>query len=56
MLYTPEEIRIALLHGRREVLSVKGAGLSCASYNKSSLGIEGMISSISFERMGSYAH
>ena len=44
------------MNGRREVLSVKGAGLSCASYNKSSLGIEGMISSISFERMGSYAH
>ena len=49
LLYTQEEIRIALPKSKKCVLSVKGSGLSCASYNRGALGIEGRISSVSFE-------
>lgn len=52
LLYTPEEIRIALPRARGELLSIKGARLSCTSYNKGTLGIEGVISSVCFERAG----
>ena len=48
LLYTPEEIRISLLKGK-EYISVKGACLSCSSYNRGALGVEGVISSVSFE-------
>ncbi len=48
LLYTPEEIKIELPHGH-EYLSVKGACLSCSSYNRGALGIEGRISSVSFK-------
>lgn len=48
LLYTPEEIRISLPCGS-EYISVKGEGLSCASYNRGALGIEGAIDSVSFE-------
>ena len=49
LLYTPEEIRISLPQPSTSVLSVKGSGLSCASYNRGALGIEGCILSVSFE-------
>ncbi len=48
-LYTPEEIRVALPRASGCTLSVKGARLSCVSYNKGTLGIEGCILSVSFE-------
>lgn len=48
LLYTPEEIRIDIPRGN-EYLSVKGDELSCSSYNRGALGIEGVIRSVSFE-------
>ena len=48
-LYTPDEIRVALPRASGCTLSVKGARLSCVSYNKGTLGIEGCILSVSFE-------
>ena len=48
LLYTPDEIRIDL-RSAREYISVKGSELSCSSYNRGTLGIEGLISSVSFE-------
>ena len=48
LLYTPEEIRIDIPKGK-EYLSVKGEELSCSSYNRGALGIEGVIRSVSFE-------
>lgn len=48
-LYTPDEIRVALPRASGCILSVKGARLSCVSYNKGTLGIEGCILSVSFE-------
>lgn len=52
LLYTPEEIKVSLPRAKGELLSIKGARLSCASYNKGTLGIEGVISSLCFERAG----
>lgn len=49
LLYTPDEIRIALPRASGCVLSVKGSRLSCVSYNKGTLGIEGCIISVSFD-------
>ena len=48
-LYTPDEIRVALPRASGCTLSVKGARLSCVSYNKGTLGLEGCILSVSFE-------
>lgn len=48
-LYTPDEIRVALPRASGCTLSVKGSRLSCVSYNKGTLGIEGCILSVSFE-------
>ena len=48
-LYTPDEIRVELPRASGCTLSVKGARLSCVSYNKGTLGIEGCILSVSFE-------
>ena len=48
-LYTPDEIRVALPRASGCTLSVKGTRLSCVSYNKGTLGIEGCILSVSFE-------
>ena len=46
LLYTPEEIRIALKKG---VLSVTGHRLVCTSYYVGAVGIEGQICRVSFE-------
>ena len=47
LLYTDSEIQIAL--GKKEgAISVRGAGLSCSSYNMGAVGIEGRIDSVSF--------
>ncbi len=46
LLYTPDEIRIALRKG--EFISVFGKDLSCSTYNKGALGVEGIIDSVSF--------
>ncbi len=48
LLYSPEEIRIAQKK-KGEYLSVKGYALCCSSYNMGAVGIEGRISSLSFE-------
>lgn len=53
LLYTEEEIRIALPRSKKCALSVKGARLSCSSYNRGTLGIEGRIRSLSFENIQS---
>ncbi len=50
LLYTSKEIRIALPQ-KHKYLSVKGEDLSCSSYNRGALGIEGVISSVSFEEV-----
>ena len=46
LLYTPEEIRISLKKG--EFISICGTDLSCSTYNRGALGIEGIIDSVSF--------
>lgn len=46
LLYTPEEIRIAL---KRGILCVVGRRLVCTSYYVGAVGIEGLICGISFE-------
>ena len=46
LLYTPEEIRIAL---KRGCLSVVGHRLVCTSYYVGAVGIEGLICGVSFE-------
>ncbi|MBO5416255.1 MAG: YabP/YqfC family sporulation protein [Clostridia bacterium] len=46
LLYTPEEIRLRV---RGAEISVRGEGLICSSYYADAVGIEGRISSISFE-------
>lgn len=46
LLYTPEEIRIELPRDR--FLSIKGKALSCASYNREMLGVEGYICSVEY--------
>lgn len=43
--YTPEEIKIKL---KKDCLTVRGKRLYCASFYKDSVGIEGLISDISF--------
>lgn len=48
LLYTPEEIRIDLPR-KNEYLAIRGDSLSCSSYNRGALGIEGNILSVSFE-------
>lgn len=46
LLYTPEEIRVELPNGG--FVSIKGKALSCASYNRGMLGVEGCISSVEY--------
>ena len=46
LLYTPEQIRIAL---KRGALSVVGQRLVCTSYYVGAVGIEGLIFGVSFE-------
>ena len=46
LLYTPEEIRIALA---KSVLSIGGEGLVCTSYYPGAIGVEGRIFQVSFE-------
>ena len=46
LLYTPDEIRVALSRG--EFISVCGSSLSCSTYNRGALGVEGIICSVSF--------
>ena len=48
LLYTRDQIRISL-PCKNEYILVKGAELSCSSYNRGVLGVEGLISSVSFE-------
>lgn len=48
LLYTASEIKISLPK-KGGVLSVKGCCLSCSSYNRGALGIEGKIRSLDFE-------
>lgn len=48
LLYSPSEIRIALC-GERGWVSVKGVALCCNSYNSGAVGIDGRVSSVSFE-------
>lgn len=52
LLYTPEEIRISLPRASGCTLSIKGSHLSCVSYNRGALGIEGCILSVNFESNG----
>ena len=47
LMYTDTEIRISLPR-KNEFISVRGASLSCSSYNRGILGINGMIDSVSF--------
>ena len=47
IFYSENEIRINLL-SKKQSVSVRGEGLSCASYNRGSVGITGMINSVSF--------
>jgi hypothetical protein len=49
LLYTDTEIRVSLPH-KKEFISVRGASLSCSSYNRGILGIDGVIDSVSFCR------
>ncbi len=49
LLYRPDEIKVRMRKGGR-VLSVRGEELCCSSYNRGSLGIEGRISVLEFER------
>ena len=47
LLYSPEEIRIALREGG--YISVRGVALTCLSYCSGAVGISGRIRSLSFE-------
>lgn len=47
LLYTPNEIRVALPQ-KNEYVSVLGESLSCSSYNRGILGVDGVISSVCF--------
>ena len=47
LLYTPDEIRVSLAQ-KDEFISVRGSSLSCSSYNRGALGVEGEIESVSF--------
>ena len=47
LLYTPTEIRVSLSK-KREFISVCGSELSCSTYNRGALGVEGTIDSVSF--------
>jgi hypothetical protein len=49
LLYTENEIRVALQY-KREYVSILGESLSCSSYNRGTLGIEGKIDSVCFGR------
>lgn len=49
LLYTDGEIRVSLPQ-RNEYISICGASLSCSSYNRGTLGIEGRIDSVEFCR------
>ena len=49
LLYTPREIRIALPK-KNEYICIKGDSLSCASYNRGALGVEGSIDSVRFDK------
>lgn len=46
LLYTPEEIRIAM---PRCVLSIVGEGLVCTSYFQGAVGVDGRIGGVCFE-------
>ena len=46
LLYTPEEIRVAL---KRGCLRIEGKRLICTSYHAGAVGIDGLISRVSFE-------
>lgn len=48
ILYTPEEIKVELPRGN--FVSIKGRALSCSSYNRGLLGIEGYICSVEYRR------
>ncbi len=48
LLYTPEEIRIALRGKCGGYISVSGTGLCCSSYNRGAVGIEGKICAVGF--------
>ena len=45
LLYLPKEIRLMTARGE---LSIRGEGLTCASYSAGSIGIEGRIDKASF--------
>ena len=47
LLYTDTEIRISLPQ-KNEYISVCGGSLSCSSYNRGTLGIEGRIDSVAY--------
>ncbi len=47
LLYTPTEIRLRL-RGKRGCLCILGEELSCSSYNRGAVGIEGKILTLSF--------
>lgn len=47
LLYTPTEIRVSL-RKKNEFVSVCGKDLSCSTYNRGALGVEGLIDSVSF--------
>ena len=47
LLYTDNEIKIAL--SGNTILCVRGNSLSCSSYNRGTIGIEGKIFSVAFE-------
>lgn len=49
LLYSPTEIRIAIPRQSHRYIALRGHGLGCASYNVGAIGIEGRISSLSFE-------
>ncbi len=46
LVYTPEEIRIAL---RRGALKIEGKRLCCTSYHVGAIGVDGHICRVSFE-------
>ena len=48
LIYTSEEIRVGL---KRGCLSVRGRELICTSYRRGAVGVEGRISSVSFEEV-----
>lgn len=46
LIYTPTHIKLALCNS---ALSIVGKRLVCSSYNRSVIGVDGVIDSISFE-------